>query len=149
MSPPTTRTPHVTDVRSDAEILATWDVMRQLRPHLDESDYLPMVRRMMRTDGYRLASVADADGVVRGVAGFRLMEMLYCGRILYVDDLVTDGAARSLGHGATLLAWLEREARTLGCAQLHLDSGVQRHRAHAFYFRHRLAITAYHFAITL
>lgn len=139
----------VTDVRSDAEILATCDVMRQLRPHIAESDYLPTVRRMMRTDGYRLASVADATGVVRGVAGFRIMEMLYCGRILYVDDLVTDGESRSLGHGATLLAWLEREARTLGCAQLHLDSGVQRHRAHAFYFRHRLAITAYHFAANL
>jgi GNAT superfamily N-acetyltransferase len=139
----------VTDVRSDAEILATWDVVRQLRPHLAEADYLPTVRRMMQTDGYRLASVADGTGIVRGVAGFRLMEMLYCGRILYVDDLVTDGESRSLGHGATLLAWLEREARSLGCAQLHLDSGVQRHRAHAFYFRHRLAITAYHFAVNL
>jgi GNAT superfamily N-acetyltransferase len=141
--------PPITRVESDAEIAATWDVMRQLRPHLAEEAYLPMVRRMMESDGYRLASASDADRVVRAVAGFRTMEMLYCGRILYVDDLVSDGESRSQGYGAALLDWLRGEARALGCEQLHLDSGVQRQRAHRFYFREGMAISAYHFVVPL
>jgi GNAT superfamily N-acetyltransferase len=138
----------IEEMTTDRQVLATREVMRQLRPHIAPDDYLTIVKRMMETDGYHLAAVHD-DGIVRAVAGYRYMEMLYCGRILYVDDLSTDENARSEGHGKTLLEWLQAEARKQGCAQLHLDSGVQRESAHRFYFRERLTISAYHFRITL
>lgn len=122
--------------------------MRQLRPHIAPNDYLPRVRRMMDAEGYRLAAVRD-NGVVRAVAGYRFMEMLYCGRILYVDDLITDERGRSKGYGKRLLDWLREEARSKQCDELHLDSGVQREHAHRFYFREGLTITAYHFRVKL
>ena len=65
--------------RADAEILATYEVMRQLRPDLAREQYLPAVRRLMDRQGYRLAAVIEDDRV-RAVAGYRFMEMLYCGR---------------------------------------------------------------------
>jgi GNAT superfamily N-acetyltransferase len=130
-------------------VLATREVMLQLRPHIAAGDYLPRVRRMMESDGYRLAAARDEAGVVRAVAGFRFMEMLYCGRILYVDDLVTDEAARSAGFGARLMAWLRGHAAEHGCAQLHLDSGVWRAGAHRFYFREGMEIGAFHFSLKL
>ena len=68
------------------------------------------------------------------------------GRRLYVDDLVTDSAARSGGHGKLLLADLEKRARDAGCTSLTLDSGIQRSDAHRFYFRERMMIAAYHFS---
>jgi GNAT superfamily N-acetyltransferase len=120
--------------------------MHQLRPHLDLAQYLAMVARMRQTDGFRLAA-ASVDGKVGAVAGFRVMEMLYCGKILYVDDLVTDEAMRSRRLGKGLLDWLRNEARSLGCAQLHLDSGLQRLDAHRFYERESLKKTAFHFAV--
>lgn len=129
-----------------AQVASTWPVMHQLRPHLDLEPYLAAVARMRETDGFRLAA-ASVDGKVAAVAGFRTMEMLYCGRILSVDDLVTDDAMRSRGLGKALLDWLIREARSLGCGQLHLDSGVQRLDAHRFYERESLKKTAFHFAI--
>lgn len=131
-------------IESDQDILATSAVMRQLRPHIKAEDYVPIVRRMMSSDGYRQAAVREG-GVVRAVAGYRYMEMLYCGKILYVDDLVTDEKTRSQGHGKLLIEWLVDEARANGCAELHLDSGVQREYAHRFYFREGLTINAYHF----
>lgn len=134
---------------TDAQILDTWPVMHQLRPHISAEAYLPMVRRMMASDGYRLAAATDDAGEVRAVAGYRMMEMLYCGRILYVDDLVTDDRARSRGFGKALLDWMTAHARGQGCAQLHLDSGVQRAGAHRFYFREGMTITAYHFTLPL
>jgi GNAT superfamily N-acetyltransferase len=133
---------------TDEQIAATYPVMRQLRPHIAEGDYLPTVRRMMESEGFRLAA-ALVDGQVRAVAGFRTMEMLYCGRIVYVDDLVTDEAARSTGQGKRLLDWLKDEGRRLGCTEIHLDSRVTRADAHRFYFREKMPVTAFHFATQL
>ena len=120
-------------IETDAQILATSEVMRQLRPHIAVENYLPTVRRMMATDRFRLAAVR-VGGIVRAVAGYRVTEMLFCGRILYVDDLITDERTRSKGHGKRLLNWLQEEARAQNCAELHLDSGVHRAGAHRFYF---------------
>ncbi len=128
-----------------AQVAATWPVMHQLRPHLDQEQYVAAVARMRKTDGFRLAA-ASVDGVIGAVAGFRVMEMLYCGRILYVDDLVADAAMRSRGLGKLLLDWLSDEARSLGCAQIHLDSGLARLDAHRFYERESMQKTAFHFA---
>lgn len=138
----------VGEMQSDEQILATWDVMRQLRPHIAADGYLPIVRRMMDSDGYRLAAVREA-GTVRAVAGYRFMEMLYCGRILYVDDLITDEHGRSRGYGRQLMEWLKAQARARECDELHLDSGVQRGQAHRFYFREDFTIAAYHFRTKL
>ena len=138
----------VRKVSTDEQILATREVMRQLRPHLPLDDYLKTVKRMQQSDGYKLAAVFD-EGSVRAVAGYRFMEMLYSGKILYVDDLNTDERHRSKGYGKVLLDWLKAEARAQGCAQLHLDSGVQRERTHRFYFREGLTINCYHFHTAL
>lgn len=133
---------------TDAEILATRDVMLRLRRNIQPDAYVATIRRLMQRDGYRLVALSE-DGHVRAVAGFRFMEMLYCGRILYVDDLSTDDMHRSRGFGKALMDWLKARAREHGCDELHLDSGVQREDAHRFYFRERMTINAYHFRTTL
>lgn len=130
---------------TDGEILATYAVMRQLRPALEREEYVAVVRGLMGREGYRVAALAE-DGRVRAVAGYRFMEMLYCGRILYLDDLVTDREARSRGFGRQLLAWLRATARERGCAEVHLDSRLHRESAHRFYEREGFARTCYHFA---
>ncbi len=122
--------------------------MVQLRPHLTAEDFLLRVRRMQRTNGYQMAALED-DGEVRAVAGFRDMEMLWRGRFLYVDDLVTDERMRSRGYGRALLGWLCEEARRRGYDRLHLDSGTQRKDAHRFYEREGMKAVALHFEIVL
>jgi GNAT superfamily N-acetyltransferase len=137
----------------DAELRSCWPVMRQLRPHLDEASFLHQVRRQASSCGYRLAYVRDRSvpgaGPVLGCAGFRVTEFLAWGHTLYVDDLVTDEAHRSRGVGGVLLDWLVAEAKAAGCAQVHLDSGVQRFGAHRFYLTHGMDITAHHFRLEL
>lgn len=135
----------IVEPTSHTEIIRTWPVMQQLRPHLNEATYVEAVSRMMKESSFRLAAIADDDGSVRGVAGYRFMEMLYCGKILYVDDLAVDETQRSRGYGAALIAWLMGRARAEGCTQIHLDSGVQREAAHKFYFREGFTIMGYHF----
>ena len=129
------------------EVARCHAVMRELRPHLELSSFVEQVARQ-RTEGYQLAYL-EAEETVQACAGYRILEYLAFGRTLYVDDLVTAEIARSRGFGAELMAWLAAEARATNCAQLHLDSGVQRFGAHRFYLRERMDIIAHHFALKL
>ena len=135
---------NISTAETDEDIAATFDVMHQLRPDLARVDYVPLVRELMESDGFRIAFMRE-DGAVRAVAGFRIMRMLYCGSILYVDDLVTDDGVRSRGHGKALLDWLKAEGRRVGCSEIQLISRVTREQAHRFYFREGLAIECFHF----
>ncbi|KQZ06214.1 GCN5 family acetyltransferase [Caulobacter sp. Root1455] len=138
----------ITQAQTDAEILATFEVMAQLRPHLTRDAYVARIRQLMASDGFRLAYVSE-DGVARAVAGYRVADMLHCGRFLSVDDLVADERVRSRGHGKALLDWLKAEARREGCGYLELISSVVRQEAHRFYFREGLAVDAFHFRVKL
>jgi GNAT superfamily N-acetyltransferase len=128
-------------------LVRCFDVMQELRPHLTMEKFIAQVERQQE-QGYRIAFL-ESEGEVRAAAGFRLMETLAWGRIIYVDDLSTMPYARSQGHGGALIDWLTAEAKRLDCGQLHLDSGVHRFDAHRFYLRKRLDITCHHFAIIL
>jgi len=133
----------VKTAQTDEEIARCFEVMAELRPHLQRDDFVPLVRRMA-SEGYRLAYI-EADGRILSVAGFRLSTNFYLGRHLYIDDLVTASTARSGGYGAQLLDWLRGQARAAGCRFIDLDSGTQRGGAHRFYFAHGFTISAYHF----
>jgi GNAT superfamily N-acetyltransferase len=130
---------------TDADIRRCFGVMRQLRTHLAEADFVSRVRVQEET-GYRLVFLEDR-GDVRCVAGYRILENLSAGRVLYVDDLVTDAEQRSLGHGKQLLDWLTERARAEKCRKLDLDSGVQRVDAHRFYLHNGMKLFAHHFRI--
>lgn len=139
----------IAPAESDADIRASFAVMRELRPHFtDPETYLAAVKRQM-ADGYRLTLRwidGDGDPIVVACAGWRLSEMLAYGKFLYVDDLVTAERHRSEGHGEALMHWLEARARAAGCVYLSLDSGTHRSAAHRFYFRQGLTISSFHFA---
>lgn len=121
-------------------------VHRQLRPQLPPV-YAEKMARVFAGGGRMLIAV-DGEQVC-GVAVWRSGENTFAGRYLYIDDLVTDEAQRSRGVGRALLQGCEHIARDLGCAELVLDSGVQRSRAHAFYFREGLVIQAFNFSKAL
>jgi len=132
---------------SDPEIARCYPVVVQLRPHLSEDAFVPTVRRQ-QLGGYELAFVED-EGEVAAVAGFRVLDNLFAGRMLYVDDLVTDERRRSKGFGKALFDDLVEHACANGCLTLELDSGVQRFDAHRFYLSNRMAITSHHFRLKL
>lgn len=134
--------------RTDEQILATWPVMSQLRPHIARDEYVEIVRRLERDGGYTVVSLSDGERIV-AAGGYRFGESLAWGRYLYIDDLVSDETLRSHGYGRDLFAWMVEHAREAGCKAVHLDSGVQRHGAHRFYLRERMDIVFYHFRLDL
>ncbi len=130
---------------TDAEIRATYPVMRQLRPHITCPDaYLHQVRAMQDAHGFSLLACWEQERCV-GVAGFTIETRFYRGRMLYLADLVTDASSRARGVGKRLLDALKSHAAAAGCGGVMLDSGTQRLDAHAFYFREGFKITAFNF----
>jgi GNAT superfamily N-acetyltransferase len=121
-------------------------VHRQLRPNLPHA-YVETLTRIFG-DGGEMA-VALIGERVAGVAVYRVYLNTFAGTRFYVDDLVTDEADRSTGVGHALLAWLETEARARGCPGIELESGVQRARAHRFYFREGFSIPSFSFRKSL
>ena len=132
----------------DATRVRCWRVLQQLRPQLDETRFLAQARRQTAQVGWQLLYAEQRTSIV-GCAGFRVSEWLAWGKTLYIDDLVTDEQERGRGIGKALMGWLVAHARAQGCAQLHLDSGVQRFGAHRFYLMQGMHISSHHFALGL
>ncbi len=128
---------------SEEELRSTFEVVRQLRPHLTQENYVSELRAVL-DGGARMVGCFDGERVV-GCGVFREMRKLYTGKSIYVDDLVTDEQSRSRGVGKALLEWVEEEARRLGIEWVTLDSGVQRERAHKFYVREGYSIACFNF----
>lgn len=132
----------------DQQICACYKIMHQLRPHIaSERAFVAQVQRQMQ-EGYHLAYVQD-EGQIKALAGFRFLEFLAWGKVIYIDDLVSDAVTRKNGYGSKILKWVINEAKKAKCDQVHLDSGPQRHDAHRFYLNHGFKIIAHHFALDL
>ncbi|MES2305191.1 MAG: GNAT family N-acetyltransferase [Gemmatimonadota bacterium] len=140
-------TSRIFHVESEDEFSRAFPVIVQLRPRLDLAMFRDQVRKQM-TQGYRLVALEEA-GEIRALGGYRLLDYLWVGRAMYVDDLITDERVRSHGHGEQLFGWLRDLATAEGCLQLHLDSGLHRARAHRFYFRQGMIIDDFHFVLPL
>jgi GNAT superfamily N-acetyltransferase len=124
------------------------EVMHELRTARSPAELERLFREGQAESGYRLAALF-ADGRCEAAAGFRVLTSLAHGRYLYVDDLVTAERSRSRRYGERLEAHLREVARKEGCEQVRLDSGVQRGRAHRFYFRRGYAIESFNFGFRL
>jgi GNAT superfamily N-acetyltransferase len=131
---------------SDADIRRCHAVLKELRPHIKTADdLLARVRRMQKEAGWRLIYIEDKGEPV-AAASFRVHELLYSGRTLYVDDLIALESHRGTGVAEALMRHMEDIARAEGCETFSLDSGTHRLPAHRFYHRMKMGITSFHFA---
>ncbi|MBT4100372.1 MAG: GNAT family N-acetyltransferase [Gemmatimonadetes bacterium] len=129
---------------SESEIAACYPPMKQLRPDIEESQFISQVLRQGEV-GYRLAYLPGED-LAQCVAGFRIFEMLSRKSHMYVDDLVTLETGRSRGHGAAMIEWLAGYAKQQGCRRMDLDATVSNAAAHSFYYANGLAVISFHFS---
>jgi len=129
---------------SDSDLERLAPVLLELRPQFTANELITRIREQQK-QGYQVA-FAESGGEVLGVAGFVVGSKLAWGKHIYVDDLVTTELNRSTGVGGQLIAWLKNHAFHQGCEQVHLDSGVQRFRAHRFYLRNNFDIASHHFS---
>ena len=144
------KTPPVTlkHAESDADILACFDVMQELRPNLtSDLTFLEQVRRMEKR-GYRLL-MAVQDNKPVALAGYRDKEMIIHGRFIYVDDLITSEARRGQQLGEQLLTHVFQLAQEQGYSKVILDTGIGNVLAQRFYYRMGMLAAGMHFCYEL
>jgi GNAT superfamily N-acetyltransferase len=89
------------------------------------------------SDTHQDLLVGEIAGAVVCTAQVTWMRMLAADGGLYcqVEAVRTSAARRGQGIGATLMAYIEDEARRRGAARMQLTTNRQRVRAHEFYER--------------
>ena len=127
----------------EADLAESFKVMRELRTHLSQEQYLERLTEM-RSRGYRLLAL-KVEGEIVALAGVTFDLNLYWGRRLFVYDLVTAEAHRSKGYGEKLLSYIHDLARAENCEAVALSSGFAREGAHRFYEREGYERTGYVF----
>ena len=128
---------------TDEDILKCWDVLRELRPHLEKDSFLPMVNEMI-AEGYTLAFIEE-NGIAAAAIGFRYLQFLFVGKHFYIDDLSTLPTHRGKGFGSKLLDFVKDKAAAAGYKVITLDSGYQRNDAHKLYLSKGFTLSSHHF----
>ena len=128
---------------TEQDIRACYPCMKQLRNHLSENDFLNGVKQQ-QTVGYKLIYL-KANNHIQAVMGYRILHNLAWGKFLYIDDLVTVASGRSQGYGSELLNWIESIAKKNDCREIHLDSGLEKVKAHQFYLTNHYTKKSMHF----
>jgi ribosomal protein S18 acetylase RimI-like enzyme len=129
------------------DFLKCWEVVHELRPHLDQEQYLTLILYMI-DEGYKMIYIEE-NGKAVSFCGYRVTTMLHRGRSIYIDDLCTLPEARGKGQAKALLDHVFEEAKGEELQSVHLDSGHHRHDAHRLYLNSGFKITSHHFAVEL
>ena len=132
--------------QNDAALLACTEVILFLRPHLSAQHLLQQLKEMQQ-ESYRIIYIAaDNDpSKAAAFAGFRHMQKLFTGKIIYIDDLATLPAYQGRGYAALLLNHIRELAIQEGLQAVQLDSGHSLTPAHRLYYRQGYHISAHHF----
>ena len=129
---------------TDKEISECYEVLIELRPQLNKTNFVELIRELMLSQGYRLIYLKNPE--IKSVMGVRIGLWLHTGKYLEIEDLVTSSTARSNGHGKQWLNWAKEYAKANNCKQVRLVSGVTRERAHEFYQNNGMKFEAKYFS---
>ncbi|PIB42225.1 GCN5 family acetyltransferase [Pseudomonas sp. 2822-15] len=132
-------------METEADCIASFAVMQQLRPHLNDAAHFAAQVQRQRQHGYHLLAARE-HGKVVGLAGYRLTENTLYGEFIYVDDLVVDATLQRRRLGEQLLDRVRAETRARGYRYLVLDTGLHMVLAQRFYFRQGLLPRGMHFS---
>src|SRR5438045_1316081 len=75
-------------------------VMRELRPHIQAIDFATQILNQQKKK-YQLAFL-ELDNVVHSITNFRILNLLFSGHTLYIDNLVTRDSDHSHKFDAAL-----------------------------------------------
>jgi ribosomal protein S18 acetylase RimI-like enzyme len=112
----------------DAELSATYQLLHELRNHLDNLTFVSRLRRQIE-QGYRLCR-AFCGSLLVGLIGMRPVETMARGKHLHVDDLIVAAEWRERRIGMRLLEFAEEYASDHGLRAVFVDS---RQEAIGFY----------------
>jgi len=98
----------------------------------------------MINENYECAGIFD-DNKLIGVSGLWYMTRHYAGLTMEVDHVFIDDGYRGQGLGEQFFKWIHNYAIQKGCNTVELNTYVQNHQSHKFYFSKDYKVLGYHF----
>jgi GNAT superfamily N-acetyltransferase len=133
----------------DAEYSVVPNMMRLLEPELSQ-DAINARMQTMRADGWRCIGVfADGSHAPLGIAGFSYRTHLFSGKVMYVENVVIEPAARGNQLGEQIMLHLQQLARAAGAVMVTLDAYQRNSGAQKFYQRLGYDPRGVHFVLEL
>ncbi|WP_264538150.1 GNAT family N-acetyltransferase [Flavobacterium sp. N1736] len=137
----------ILNVQTPADIEFAKEAILQFRTNLEPSGLIEQVFEMIKSGGFELACIPSDDGSkAAAFIGFRAMDMLRTGKMIYIDDLFTLPEYRGRGYAGKLLEYVDKLALARGINSVHLDSGFALHPAHRLYLNSGYFLACHHFA---
>ena len=131
---------------SEADIERCYPIVARWR-EIGNCDQFVRHIREQQTCGYHFVYLEDDK--IEAIAGFYILQTLARTRVLYLDDWIGETSEYASGYSRILFDWLIDYARDKHCQSLRLNSSIQNPQAHQFYFRNKMKIEAFHFAMSL
>ena len=93
---------------TDDKIMKCWDVIFELRPHLNKEEFLNKTKQILSENVMMVFIEEKNMAVAAGV--FRVNYFYHRGKNIYIDDLTTLLEYRSKGYGKQILVWIKQYA---------------------------------------
>ena len=123
------------------------EAILEFRPNLDPETVVDQVVHMITQEGFELVFLPKADNTkAAAFIGYRKLNLLRTGPMIYIDDLFTFTECRNQGFAGALLDYVTRHAIGEGMKSIHLDSGYTLHPAHRLYLNKGYYLACNHFA---
>lgn len=133
----------IKEIKTELEIQKCWEVISLLRPHLDKNNWLGIILEMIKNEKYSITAIED-NGKFVAFAGYRIMNSLHSGQIIYIDDLCTLESHRGKGLATQLLDYVEDISRKMNLDAVVLDTDFHNHTAQKVYFKSGFKLVAVH-----
>jgi GNAT superfamily N-acetyltransferase len=131
--------------KADIEICK--EAILEFRGNLDPSTVVDQVFQMISHEGFELVFIPGQDNKqAAAFMGYRKLNLLRTGPMIYVDDLFTFDQFRGRGYAGALLDYVAGQAAEEGIKTIHLDSGYALHTAHRLYLNKGYYLACNHFA---
>ncbi len=98
----------------------------------------------MFTQNYECVGVFDEQKLI-GFSGMWFCTRHYSGRSVEVDHVYIDDSYRGKGLGKQFFEWIYAYVKGKGCEAIELNTYVQNHPSHKFYYNQGFKILGYHF----
>ena len=98
----------------------------------------------MVTQNYECAGVFDGENLI-GVTGLWSCTRHYSGKSIEIDHVYLEESYRNSGIGKQFMEWIFNYVKQKGFESVELNTYVQNHASHKFYYNHGFNILGYHF----
>lgn len=127
------------------ELLANADIFLLLNPKLSLEIIKSRIEALYTEPGNYSAIGVFLNDILIGVSGIWILNKIYIGKHLEMDNVVIKEDYRSLGIGKYLEEFTESFAREIGCESIELNAYVNNGKGHKFWFSRGYQILGFHF----